>query len=152
MPGWDAATTAAGLLLVVEAWHSDRALVDEDPDGIGDGVRERCELGGAFDEPRCRRRMEVQREWKAALERVFERVDFLVTPTLTIFPPRLEERRRPAGVAVHAPGEPGRRARAALPVPTAGPLPASLQLIGPAHSEERLLAAGVVLEQAVAGG
>jgi amidase len=37
-----------------------------------------------------------------------------------------------------------------LPVPADGPLPASIQLIGPAHSEERLLAAGSLLEAAVA--
>jgi Asp-tRNA(Asn)/Glu-tRNA(Gln) amidotransferase A subunit family amidase len=34
-------------------------------------------------------------------------------------------------------------------VPTGGPLPASIQLIGPAGGEERLLAAGAVLEQAM---
>jgi amidase len=39
-----------------------------------------------------------------------------------------------------------------LPVPTGGPFPASLQLIGPLHSEERLLAAGTLLEAAVAAG
>ena len=44
----------------------------------------------------------------------------------------------------------------ALPVPAegpraaGGPLPASIQLIGPGGSEDRLLAAGAVLEQAVA--
>ena len=37
-----------------------------------------------------------------------------------------------------------------LPVPTGGPLPASMQLIGPAHSEERLLVAGAFLEAALA--
>jgi len=37
-----------------------------------------------------------------------------------------------------------------LPVPADGPLPASVQLIGPRDSEERLLAAGRLLEQAVA--
>ena len=37
----------------------------------------------------------------------------------------------------------------ALPVPTGGPLPASIQLIGPDGAEERLLAAGAVLEQAM---
>ena len=37
----------------------------------------------------------------------------------------------------------------ALPVPVNGPLPASVQLIGPANSEDRLLAAGAVLEQAL---
>jgi amidase len=39
----------------------------------------------------------------------------------------------------------------ALPVPAGGPLPASVQLIGPPGGEERLLAAGAVLEQAVRG-
>ncbi len=33
----------------------------------------------------------AQRTWKAALERIFTEVDVLVTPTLTIFPPRLDE-------------------------------------------------------------
>jgi Asp-tRNA(Asn)/Glu-tRNA(Gln) amidotransferase A subunit family amidase len=45
----------------------------------------------------------------------------------------------------------------ALPVPASGPagsagtgpLPASVQLIGPRDSEDRLLAAGAILEQAV---
>ena len=39
-----------------------------------------------------------------------------------------------------------------LPVPTRGRLPASIQVIGPAGSEERLLAAGAWLESAVAAG
>ena len=50
VPGWDDATMQAGLLLVVEAWHSDARLVAEDPEGISDEVRSRLELGGAFDE------------------------------------------------------------------------------------------------------
>ena len=33
----------------------------------------------------------VQRAWKATLERLFTEVDLLVTPTLSIFPPRLED-------------------------------------------------------------
>src|SRR3984957_18027057 len=37
--GWDDATLQAGLLLVVEAWHSDASLVAEDPEGISDAVR-----------------------------------------------------------------------------------------------------------------
>lgn len=152
VPGWDDALTQAGLLLVVEAWQSDRALVHDDPENIGAGVRERLELGGAFDDAVVRRAWETQREWQATLERVLERVDFVVTPTLTIFPPRLEEGddllvsrcTLPANLA----GVPA----LSLPVPTGGPLPASLQLIGPAQSEEHLLAAGMVLEQAVAAG
>jgi Asp-tRNA(Asn)/Glu-tRNA(Gln) amidotransferase A subunit family amidase len=35
-----------------------------------------------------------------------------------------------------------------MPAPVAGPLPASIQLVGPQRGEERLLAAGHLLEAA----
>ena len=93
-----------------------------------------------------------QRAWKATLERVFTHVDILVTPTLMIFPPRLEDGDdllvSRCTLPVNLAGVPA----LSLPVPTSGPLPASVQLIGPAGSEERLLAAGAQLEAAVAGG
>jgi amidase len=152
VPGWDEVLTQAGLLLVVEAWQSDRVLVHEDPGGIGDGVRERLELGGSFDDAVVRRAWETQREWRATLERLLERVDFVVTPTRTIFPPRLDDGddllvsrcTLPANLA----GVPA----LSVPVPTDGPLPASLQLMGPPGSEERLLAAGALLEEAIVSG
>jgi amidase len=152
VPGWDDATMQAGLLLVVEAWHSDAALVEEDPAGIGDDVRARLQLGSAFDDAAVRAAWVAQREWKATLERIFAEVDLLVTPTLTIFPPRLEDGDdllvSRCTLPVNLAGLPA----LSLPVPAAGPLPASIQLIGPAHSEERLLAAGALLEEAVAAG
>jgi amidase len=152
VPGWGDALVQTGLLLVVEAWHSDHALAREDPEGIGEGVRARLELGATFDDAAVRFAWETQREWQATLARVFTRVDFLVTPTLSVFPPPLEDgddllvsrHTLPANLA----GVPA----LSLPVPTTGPLPASLQLIGPAQSEERLLAAGALLEAAVAAG
>ena len=91
VPGWDDATMQAGLLLVVEAWHSDATLVAEDPEGIGDDVRGRLELGSAFDERTVEAAWVVQRAWKATLERIFTEVDLLVTPTLSIFPPHLDD-------------------------------------------------------------
>ena len=152
MPGWDEATMQAGLLLVVEAWHSDAALVEQDPAGIGDDVRERLRLGSTFDDGTVRAAWLAQCEWKAGLERVFAEVDILVTPTLTIFPPRLEDGDdllvSRCTLPVNLAGVPA----LSLPVPAEGPLPASIQLIGPAHCEERLLAAGARLEAAAAAG
>jgi amidase len=152
VPGWDEATAQAGLLLVVEAWHSDAALVAEDPDGIGADVRGRLELGAAFDDAVVRAAWQAQRDWQATLERIFTEVDILVTPTLTIFPPPLEEGDdllvARCTLPVNLAGVPA----LSLPVPTGGPLPASIQLVGPAGSEERLLAAGALLEAAVAAG
>jgi amidase len=150
LPGWDDATLQAGLLLVVEAWGSDASLVAEDPEGISDGVRGRLELGGSFDEGTVAAAWSVQRAWKEALERVFTEVDLLVTPTLSIFPPRLEDGDdllvSRCTLPVNLAGLPA----LSLPVPSGGPLPASMQLIGPAHSEARLLAAATLLEAAVA--
>jgi amidase len=150
VPGWDDATMQAGLLLVVEAWGSDASLVAEDPAGISDDVRGRLELGSAFDEGTVRAAWMAQRTWKAALEQIFSEVDLLVTPTLTIFPPRLDEGDdllvSRCTLPVNLAGVPA----LSMPVPTAGPLPASIQLIGPEHSEERLLALGALLEEAIA--
>ena len=150
VPGWDDATLQAGLLLVVEAWQSDSALVAEDPGGISDGVRGRLELGGSFDDDTVEAAWRVQRAWKEALERTFAEVDLLVTPTLSIFPPHLEDGNdllvSRCTLPVNLAGVPA----LSLPVPTGGPLPASMQLIGPANSEERLLAAGQYLEAALA--
>jgi aspartyl-tRNA(Asn)/glutamyl-tRNA(Gln) amidotransferase subunit A len=83
------------------------------------------------------------------LERVFNEVDFVVTPTLTIFPPPLEDGDdllvARCTLPVNLAGVPA----LSVPVPTSGRFPASLQLIGPALSEERLLAAGLLLESAI---
>ena len=93
-----------------------------------------------------------QRAWKQTLAGLFEQVDFLVTPTLTIFPPRLDDGNdllvARCTIPVNLAGVPA----LALPLPTGGRLPTSIQLIGPAGSEERLLAAGAWLESAVAAG
>jgi amidase len=151
VPEWDEATYAAGLLLVVEAWETNRDLMALDPEGIGTDVRQRLEMGAACDATTIERAWAGQRRWQAALDELFTQVDFLVTPTLTIFPPALDQGSElliaRCTIPVNLAGVPA----LSLPVPTAGPLPASLQLIGPAGSEERLLAAGAWVESAIAG-
>ena len=149
---WDQATVQAGLLLVVEAWSSDGALMAGDPGGIGDDVRARLSMGSSFDDVTVRAAWAMQREFRAELQRAFEQVDVIVTPTLSIFPPLLEEGDdllvSRCTLPVNLAGVPA----LSLPVPTGGPLPASIQLVGPAGSEERLLAMGARLEEAVQAG
>jgi amidase len=149
LPEWDRATAEAGLLLVVEAWATNRDLVLRDPGGISDGVRERLQMGQTFSEATVAAAREGQRKWIDLLNQRFTRFDFLVTPTLAIFPPALEDANdllvARCTLPVNLAGVPA----LSLPVPTGGPLPASVQLIGPAGSEERLLAAGATLEAAV---
>ncbi|HVB92420.1 MAG TPA: amidase [Acidimicrobiales bacterium] len=150
VPEWDRATTDAGLLLVAEAWQSDKSLVAQDPEGIGADVRERLLIGSNFDDAAIASAWSGQQAWMATLADLLTRFDLLVTPTLTIFPPGVEEGRElligRCTIPVNLAGVPA----LALPVPTGGPLPGSIQLIGPPHGEERLLAAGAWLESAIA--
>ena len=73
----------------------------------------------------------------------------IATPTLTIFPPTIEEGEdllmARCTLPVNFAGVPA----LSLPVPAVGGFPASLQLIGPERAEAALLAAGLVLEEAV---
>ncbi len=71
---------------------------------------------------------------------------------MTIFPPPLDDGDdllvSRCTLPVNLAGVPA----LSLPVPSRGPFPASLQLIGPTQSEDRLLAAGALLESAAAAG
>jgi len=150
LPEWDQATRHAGLLLVVEAWQSDRELVLQHPEGIGADVRDRLTTGSTFDDATITGAWAGQRSWQATLGELFNRVDFLITPTLTIFPPGTDDGGEllvgRCTIPVNLAGVPA----LSLPVPTSGPLPGSIQVIGPPGSEERLLAAGTWLESAIA--
>jgi amidase len=109
-------------------------------------------MGASFDAATIAKAWAGQRVWQQELAALFDQVDFLVTPTLTIFPPALDDGNdllvARCTIPVNLAGVPA----LALPVPTSGPLPASIQLIGPAGSEEQLLAAGTWLESAIASG
>jgi Asp-tRNA(Asn)/Glu-tRNA(Gln) amidotransferase A subunit family amidase len=93
--------------------------------------------------------------WRATLDDLWQRVDMLAAPTLLGYPPLLEDahllfKLRALTSPVNAAGVPS----LALPIPSARqdrPIPANVQLIGPRNSEERLLAAGALLEEAVRG-
>lgn len=73
-----------------------------------------------------------------------------MTPTLTVFPPPLDGGEEllmaRCTLPVNLAGVPA----LVLPVPSTEALPASIQLIGRRGSEESLLAAGLVLEAAIA--
>jgi amidase len=147
--GWQAATEAAALLLVAEAWATDRSLVENHGDKVGADVVARLRSGAAVDATARARAEAVRARWRTELAGILEQVDVLVTPTLTIFPPTLADAAELlAGrctLPVNLAGVPA----LAVPVPADGPLPASLQLIGRDNAENDLLAAGLILEDAV---
>jgi amidase len=147
LPGWSHADLAARLVLFGEAWQSNRRLYAESPERLGPDLRARLQDGSTIhpddlDDARARRRW-----WRGELAEVFERAPVLVLPTLrTLAPPRDDPApdTRFANAAVNLAGHPS----LALPAPTGGPLPASVQLIGPDDAEPLLLATGGILEAA----
>ena len=76
----------------------------------------------------------------------------VATPTLTIFPPTIEEGENLLMARCTLPVNFAGAPALSIPVPAAGGFPASLQLIGPAGGEEGLLASGLVVEAAVRAG
>jgi amidase len=150
---------ASGALLDSQAWATNAGLVATAPDRIGGDVLDRLRQAATItDAELSAARAEISR-WKATLDRLWNRMELLVAPTLLGFPPLTDDAGaifaiRGLTAPVNAAGLPS----LALPVPAdgpragGGPLPASIQLIGPADSEDRLLAAGAVLEQAIAAG
>ena len=150
LPEWDAVSAAAGLLLVREAWQSDADVATRYPDKVGDDVLGRLRIGAKVDEGTAESASATVKSWRDRLETVFTMVDVIATPTLTVFPPRLGQGEdllvARCTIPVNAAGVPA----VVLPVPADAPVPASIQLIGPSGSEERLLAAALDLEAAIA--
>ena len=154
VPGLDKIITASITLLDAQAWQANKDLVAAAADQLGGDVRERLKRGSTITPAQVSAAEAVIAGWRETLDGLWHRVDVLAAPSLLGFPPLLDEthilwKLRALTSPVNAAGVPA----LALPVPVpgrnAGPFPASVQLIGPLNSEERLLAAGAVIEQAV---
>ncbi|MEY2568904.1 MAG: amidase [Actinomycetota bacterium] len=147
LPGWDGSREAAGTVLLAEAWANDKHLLGSE--GVGEDVRFVIGLGEGFTPEAVAEMHDRMRAWRIELAAAFERVEAIAAPTLKMFPPRIDAgpdlSMADLALPVNAAGVPS----LALPVPTGGRLPASVQLIGPHNSEERLLALGRIVESAV---
>jgi amidase len=144
-------------IFFTEMWDVDRALIEANPDGVGEDIKMAAGLIDVFGPGLADARSAVA-EWKAALAELFTRVELLALPTLPMFPPRLDAI-TPAsfldivvGITSHvAPFNAAGTPATAQPVPVPGsPLPASLQLVGPPGGEELLLPTAALVEAALA--
>lgn len=147
LPGWDAAGEAAWAVMFHEVWHADRHLYERDAAGIGPDVRARLEQGRAVTDAAHAAGLAHRTAWRAELAIAFDSAPVLAWPTLATFPTRLDgpvpDTRR-TNIGMNLAGHPA----LALPVPSGGPLPASIQLVGPDHSESLLCATALLLESA----
>jgi amidase len=150
LAGLGPATAAAMTVLDAEAWASDGELAGSAPELIGRDVLSRLRQAASITPDRLSAARQEADRWRASLSALWDEVELLALPTLLGFPPALSNARellqiRGLTAPVNLAGLPA----LALPVPSRGPLPASIQLIGPPGAEDRLLAAGAVMEQAV---
>jgi amidase len=150
LPEWSTALAHAYALLDNEAAVANAALLaDPASDGkISAAVRARLEAGAAVPAGRLEAAREFRPAWRAQLTALLGSVQALVLPTVAFFPPPLTEAGQHNFTQLTVPVNLAGLPALALPVPSTRGLPASLQLIGPAHGEEMLLATGAVLEAA----
>jgi amidase len=138
-----------------EFWEADHALIESDPDGIGEDVKRMAAMAELF-KPGLDDGFRQREQWITAVTAAFAEVELLALPTLPIFPPRIDAiPEDPIEIVIalashtspfNAAGTPA----TAQPIPAKGsPLPASLQLVGPAGGEEQLVATARAVEAAL---
>ncbi len=152
VPDWSGACGATAAILDREAADANRRLL-EDPESrakLGQLVAARFRDAADVPAREVRKARRFQAEWRALLGGVLARVDLLALPTVGFFPPQLDDATGRRYTTLTNPVNLAGLPALAQPVPAAGPIPASLQLIGPAHAEALLLATGAHVESAAA--
>jgi Asp-tRNA(Asn)/Glu-tRNA(Gln) amidotransferase A subunit family amidase len=151
VPEWFEVTAQCLTLIKAEGWITDRLLVERFPALIGEDVRSKLISGSHVGEQELMTLRAEQSVWRRRLEVLFGEFDLIVTPTLSIFPPSLQDAlvlqdgRSRCTLPANFAGVPA----LALPIPISGHLPASIQLMAPRWGEESLLRAGLEFEDAL---
>jgi amidase len=151
LPGWAAATGAFETILAAEAWAVYGSLWATDAARLSPDVASRLEAASRVAPPAVAAAWEEAQRWRRSVSALWPQVEVMALPTLADAPPPLEEAARMGGLRLTGPWNLAGVPALALPVPAAGPGPASLQLVGPAGTEDLLLATGAALEAALAG-
>jgi amidase len=151
LPAWDAATTATMTILAAEAWQVHADLWRRHARELSTDVSDRLHRSASItSDALVAARLEAPR-WDAELAEAFTRVQLIALPTLAASPPTLEQAALLTELRYCAPFNLAGVPALALPVLSRGGragIPASLQLAGPAGSEELLLATAAVIEEA----
>ncbi len=148
LPGWHTATRATMTILMAEAWGVHGELWRDHAGELSPDVANRLEAASLIDRAEVAACWEQAREWMSTLSAAFRDVDVLALPTLSTEPPTLDQAGRLNEIRYVAPFNVTGTPALSMPVATAGRHPASLQLAGPARSEDLLLATAAAVEAA----
>ncbi|HEY1821625.1 MAG TPA: amidase [Trebonia sp.] len=154
VPDLEQIIAASITVLNAQAWQANKDLLAAAGDQLGGDVRDRLKHGRTITPAQVRAAEAVIAGWRETLDGLWRRVDMLAAPSLLGFPPLLDDadalwKLRALTSPVNTAGVPALALPVTVPRQDIGPIPASVQLIGPRNSEERLLAAGARLEEAV---
>ena len=147
LPGWDDALQAGWTVMFREYWVVDHHLYEERPDLLGTDIVERMVQGRGVSVQAYDAALAHRAGWRAELADAFAQAPVLAWPTMAMFPPRLDDPvpdTRRTNLPVNHAGHPS----LALPIPSGGRFPASIQLVGPDMSEDLLCTTGRVVEAA----
>lgn len=149
LPGWMAAHEAATTILFGEALIINDDLWRHHRGRLGADVVERFTFAQMISPGELGDARAHATPWRMELAEVLGSVGVIVVASMLEYPPRIGAHAvapNPACPAISLSGHPA----LALPVPSGGLLPASLQLVAPDHHEPRLLATAAAIEAAVA--
>lgn len=146
LPGWEGATHAAMTILSGEAWRTHSKLWEAHGQELSPDVSRRLELASLLDKEEIASAWEVGREWVRELGSVFASVDLVALPTLAAAPPTLDNAAKLGEIRYVAPCNLAGIPALSMPVRSRSRIPASLQLVGPARSEELILATAAAVE------
>ena len=149
LPGWARANDAGVAVLLGEALIANAALWPHQYRRLGPDVAARFTAAEALGPAVLGEARAHRLAWRAELDERFAQVEVLALPAMLGFPPFLDDQPtgpNPAAVPISLAGHPA----IALPIPTGGPLPASLQVVTPDHHEPLLLATAALIEAATA--
>lgn len=161
LPYWQEVHRAGITVILGEAWRGNRFLLD-DPNLaslVHPMTSARLRLGEFISDAELGEAKLVRAQTALELARLFERFDVLALPTLTMLPPKLEEAQIAPLTALTRFANLTGLPAISLPIPLGtkrnkptdtAAFPTSMQLIGPMHREDLVLAAGLLLERSVA--
>jgi amidase len=144
LTGWLRAGVAAGLIINAEGYQTHQHLLDAGR--MSDRVRDWITRGKYLDDEMITDARNLGRHFRAQLDLLLDRYGVLALPTMIAPPPKLGEESRYDFTALTAPLNLTGHPAASLPINGPGPVPPSLQLIGPAHSESSLLSLATSLQ------
>jgi amidase len=157
---WQEVHRAGITVILAEAWRGNRFLL-EDPNLaalVHPMTNTRLRLGEFISDAELAEARLVRAQTAGELARLFERFDVLALPTLTMLPPKLEDAQTAPLTALTRFANLTGLPAISVPVPLAtnrneptatSSVPTGVQLIGPMHREDLVLAAGLLLERSV---